>query len=343
MKTLFLIASGCLLIVATGKVSLAASTIVYSQDFENGPGETAVVAGPLVGQDGWTNYSDGTHIQIGIGTGDHTGGNAGTLDNMQILPTPDLPGISYCVAYRPFAALNPTQTYTLTFDACSFEGLFGFGDATGHYQAAIVFDSQDELAFDTRHLLNVSDPDGYDLFPFPSGEREKFKIVVDGPNSTISAYENDGNGLGYSLISTQQPTATQIANIASLSLWHLVAGSDHGFGIDNIQLYSGTLPLEGDFNLDGHVNAADILAMERALVDPNGYKTANSLSNLDYTLIGDINQDGIVNSADLQTFLNFLVSGGGSTHSVPEPSSLILLALGACGILIQQRSIMNKG
>ncbi len=53
-------------------------------------------------------------------------------------------------------------------------------------------------------------------------------------------------------------------------------------GIDNIQLLQGVPPLTGDFNLDGHVNAADIQAMEGFLTDeavtrpPTIYRTTTS-------------------------------------------------------------------
>ena len=48
----------------------------------------------------------------------------------------------------------------------------------------------------------------------------------------------------------------------------------------------------GDFNHDGHVNAADIPVMMAALADLNAYKSANSLSNSDLVALGDVNGDG---------------------------------------------------
>ena len=46
--------------------------------------------------------------------------------------------------------------------------------------------------------------------------------------------------------------------------------------------------LPGDFNRDGHVNAADIPAMIAALTDLNAYKSANSLTSAQLLSIGDI-------------------------------------------------------
>jgi hypothetical protein len=97
----------------------------------------------------------------------------------------------------------------------------------------------------------------------------------------------------------------------------------------------------GDFNLDGHVNAADIKAMMGALANLNGYAAANNLSSYDITTLGDINGDGSVTNADLQSFENYLISGGGSTHAVPEPATLVMLAAGA-GLLALRRIRRSK-
>ena len=86
----------------------------------------------------------------------------------------------------------------------------------------------------------------------------------------------------------------------------------------------------GDFNRDGHVNAADIVVMEQALTNPTGYQAAhNTLTASQLLLIEDVNGDHSFNNADLQYLLNTLKSGGGSTNAVPEPAAgwLMLLAV----------------
>ena len=99
------------------------------------------------------------------------------------------------------------------------------------------------------------------------------------------------------------------------------------------------VPLSGDFNRDGHVNASDVQAMVAALADLNSYKAAQSLSDSQLLAIGDINGDGVVTNADVQALLDLLKSGGGST-AVPEPSSL---ALAACGAAIVALAAFRHG
>ena len=93
-----------------------------------------------------------------------------------------------------------------------------------------------------------------------------------------------------------------------------------------------TLLLPGDFNRDGHTNAADIPIMLNALADLNAYKSAQSLSDGQLLAIGDVDQSGGVNNADVQSLLNLLKSGGGSIAAVPEPASIALLALALPGL-----------
>ena len=87
----------------------------------------------------------------------------------------------------------------------------------------------------------------------------------------------------------------------------------------------------GDFNRDGQLTATDIPAMLTALTDLRSYETAKGLSDAALVLLGDVNGDHAVDNSDIQGLLD-LVAGQGSASpatSVPEPSTCILLLVGA--------------
>ena len=83
---------------------------------------------------------------------------------------------------------------------------------------------------------------------------------------------------------------------------------------------------------DGQVSVADISAMMAALADLAGYETSHGLSDSQLLAIADLNGDSHVTNADIQGLINYLAGGrgggSGSVAAIPEPSGLILLALG---------------
>jgi len=98
----------------------------------------------------------------------------------------------------------------------------------------------------------------------------------------------------------------------------------------------------GDLNRDGHVTAADIGPMEQALTNPSAYKStyAPDITDPELALIGDVNGLGSFTNLDLQALLVVLAnSGGGSLAAVPEPSTIVLAALGVLGLVVVGRRI----
>jgi beta-glucanase (GH16 family) len=106
-----------------------------------------------------------------------------------------------------------------------------------------------------------------------------------------------------------------------------IAAGSYTMTISDVEAFS--LPVLGDMNRDGHLDAKDISAMQSALANESAFATSHDLSVSDVSDIGDMNGDGQFTNADLQKLENTLKSGGGSTNSVPEPSAFVLLALGA--------------
>ena len=110
------------------------------------------------------------------------------------------------------------------------------------------------------------------------------------------------------------------------------------------QLYSlGVLTVEdsnflaGDFDRNGHVDASDILPAMKALTNSAGYESQYGVSPANLPIIGDLNGDGTFTNADLQFLLTTLISGGGSSNPVPEPSTLPLFASGLLLSMVAMR------
>ena len=85
---------------------------------------------------------------------------------------------------------------------------------------------------------------------------------------------------------------------------------------------------KGDFDLNHSVDLGDIQAMLTALTDLPRFETTNHLFDSDVAFLGDFDNSGSVTNLDIQGLLDLVASlGGGSAIAVPEPASLILLAL----------------
>lgn len=126
----------------------------------------------------------------------------------------------------------------------------------------------------------------------------------------------------------------------------LLGGSSDPMGPDpvlyQINALAHRVPF-ADFNNDGAVTTADLSAMQQALADPQAYEAAHYLSADDFTALADVNGDGVVNGGDLQALLLQLRSGSGASDPVPEPSALVLLALGGFWVLCRAAPCRHGG
>ncbi len=89
------------------------------------------------------------------------------------------------------------------------------------------------------------------------------------------------------------------------------------FALDDLKI----VPLPGDMNDDGDVNAADVLLFVQAMVDRPAFEAVYPLVDAD--LVGDINENGQFDLGDLGPFGDLF--NAASSAAVPEPPLSILL------------------
>lgn len=86
----------------------------------------------------------------------------------------------------------------------------------------------------------------------------------------------------------------------------------------------------GDMNFDGVVDTADVAPFVQALTNSEGYMARFGVDEDTMITLGDINNDGSFDTADVAPFVQVLVGG---SQSVPEPGTVLLLAVGAMLLL----------
>ena len=183
-------------------------------------------------------------------------------------------------------------------------GRFGLGQAgTGSGQYGAI------------DLFRYTSPGVLDLVPANGAY-----FSIDGGVTVINTFNGTGGG-----DLSDWAGATFDSYNASLTSGVKLATSAGDITVMDVIGYDRLLP--GDFNRDGQVNAADIPAMLAALADLTAYQTSKNLSGPQLVLLGDIDGDGAVTNADIQSLLNLLKVGGGSVAQVPEPATIMLMAL----------------
>jgi hypothetical protein len=253
------------------------------------------------------------------------------------------PSSNYGIAYG-YLDQNPNFYQSFAFnpnDVSQLQQLPYFDVPAGQHATSMYVTNTTYAALSMR--------DG-DSFAKKFGPSDFFKLSIFGSDATGTPL---GKEVDFYLASqgviVNQWTQVDLSTLSSATrLYFNLYSSDVGifgmntpsyFALDDVQ-FSPNRTL-GDFNLDGHVDARDIKAMEAALANLQGYQhggntQAANLSDTDLLQIGDLNGDNKINGADLQKLLNVLKSGGGST-SVPEPTTFPLLAIGGLAWLFSYR------
>lgn len=89
----------------------------------------------------------------------------------------------------------------------------------------------------------------------------------------------------------------------------------------------------GDFDGNGAINGLDVPGFKAALADPSGWASAHP-EGLNAHILGDFDGNGLFNGLDIPGFKAVI----GSTPSVPEPATLLLVIAGAAAAFHTRRS-----
>jgi hypothetical protein len=314
----------------------------------------------LEGQDSWYGSSPQNQT-VAVGSGvDATqvignGSGAGALSRIN----------NASFSYQHFTGTETAAVSEMDLTLTSGPGTGGEWFALGHdVNGDGLLDASNELgpSFGVTSTSVVS----YGFVIRAAGTNATFTVAPLGNDGTFDDWLRlkfvmnfvAGTGsLSYENLSRGQTSFTPVEGLQNINLalstgpapstWDAmyIANNTYGQADNLIPNLAGVL---GDFNRDGHVNAADIPVMEQALANSAAYEAQYHVTSAELQEIGNINGSGQFNNAQVQALINLLQSGGGNLASVPEPSSLILLLLGTgcvmgfCHQRLRQRQQPNE-
>lgn len=183
------------------------------------------------------------------------------------------------------------------------------------------------------------------------GEWKFFAVSYDGTTDTENMifYQGADNRPVTQFGSVFNVAAGPVASVpAPYQIGHTFAADaadtvPPGF-VDDARIYNGVLTPEeleaireenapprlvGDMDFNRQVDFDDIDPFVLALNDPVEYESNFGVAR---EFHGDIDGNGIMDFDDIQGFVAILTGGAGGAAVVPEPSSLLLLTIAACGL-----------
>lgn len=157
--------------------------------------------------------------------------------------------------------------------------------------------------------------------------------VVFSDNMTFDFTDLTGGSLAagdYTLVDGDANAALSLGSGITLTGLDAYSGSSLGIVGDDLvlSLVSGGIP--GDFDNDGDVDIVDFGTF--------GQNFGLTGQPTDPPVDGDFDGDGDVDIVDFGTFGQNFGTGTGSGAAVPEPTSIVLLAMFAVGLFVRRRS-----
>ena len=303
---------------------------------------------------------------VGLAVGQTVSGGglpAGTVVNStNRITDPNNPGQ---FLFQVVLSNSLSASASLTFGPTSALGVGRLNMAGGTLNTGGFNQSLSALKLNANSTLDLNAGNSGETFSFGDSSTQHWIFGAANGTLTINNWSGTGSPAGTDLDQIVFPTVTSL-NGNELSQIQF-AGSGNQYA-KLVQLTGGpnsgkfelapsaTLPTGimtlGDVNQDGVVNVKDVSALMSALADLSDYQNGTTsirsggawtASQLIYT--ADVNRDDVVDNRDVQALVNYiangLTGGGGSLTAVPEPTSIVLGALGAlalAGVALRNRN-----